>query len=59
MERTRETALPTMKDRFSESEISEIRAKYDEFQAKFREIRDKNEIIQYLQNPENETLYEL
>ena len=59
MERTRETALPTMQDRFSESEISEIRAKYDEFQAKFGEIRDKNEIIQYLQNSENETLYEL
>ena len=59
MERTRETALPTMQYRFTESEIFEIRAKYDEFQAKFREIRDKNEIIQYLQNPENETLYEL
>ena len=59
MERTRETALPTMQDRFSESEISEIRTKYDEFQAKFREIWDSNQIIQYLQNPDNETLYEL
>jgi hypothetical protein len=59
MERTRETALPMMKDWLSDTEISEIRAKYDEFQAKFREIWDKNEIIAYLQNPENETLYEL
>jgi hypothetical protein len=59
MERTRETALPMMKDWLSDAEISEIRAKYDEFQAKFREIWDKNEIIAYLQNPENETLYDL
>jgi len=59
MERTRETALTMMKDWLSDAEISEIRAKYDEFQAKFREIWDKNEIIAYLQNPENETLYDL
>jgi hypothetical protein len=59
MERSRETALPMMKDWLSDVEISEIRAKYDDFQAKFREIWDKNEIIAYLQNPENETLYDL
>jgi hypothetical protein len=59
MERSRETALPMMKDWLSESEISEIRAKYEEFQNKFREIWDKNEIIAYLQNPDNDTLYEL
>ena len=59
MERTWETALPIMRDWFSESEISDIRTKYEGFQAKFREIWDKNEIIAYLQNPENETLYDL
>jgi hypothetical protein len=59
MERTWETALPTMNDWFSVEEISEIRTRYEDFQIKFREIRDKNEIIKYLQNPENETLYDL
>jgi hypothetical protein len=59
MERTRETALPTMNDWFTSDEINEIRVKYDEFQTKFREIWDKNEIIAYVQNPENETLYDL
>jgi len=59
MERTRETALPMMNDWLSASEISEVRAKYDEFQNKFREIWNKNEIIAYLQNPDNETLYDL
>ena len=48
-----------LKDWLSDAKISEIRTKYDEFQAKFREIWDKNEIIAYLQNPENETLYDL
>jgi hypothetical protein len=59
MDRVWETALPILNDWLSDAEISEIRAKYDEFQAKFREIWDKNEIIAYLQNPENETLYDL
>lgn len=59
MDRVRETALPTLNDWFTADEVSAIRTKYEDFQAKFREIWDKNEIIEYLQNPENETLYDL
>ena len=59
MDRVRETALPTLNDWFTADEVSAIRTKYEDFQAKFREIWDRNEIIEYLQNPENETLYDL
>jgi hypothetical protein len=59
MERSRETALPMMNDWLSESEISEVRTKYEEFRSKFIGIWDKNEIIAYLQDPKNETLYDL
>jgi hypothetical protein len=59
MERVRETALPIMNDRYSAEQVSEIRKNYEDFQEKFRELRDSNQIIEYLQNPENETLYDL
>lgn len=59
MDRVRETALPTLNDWFTTDEVSAIRTKYEDFQVKFREIWDKNEIIEYLQNPDNETLYDL
>ncbi|MCR5412846.1 MAG: class I tRNA ligase family protein, partial [Patescibacteria group bacterium] len=59
MERTRETAFPTLKDRYTEEEIKEIRQHYDAFQAKWREIRDKGESIAYLHNEKNETLFDL
>jgi hypothetical protein len=59
MDRVRETALPTLNDWFTADEVSAIRTKYEDFQAKFRELRDSNQIIEYLQNPENETLYDL
>ncbi|MBR4633972.1 hypothetical protein IKO50_03295 [bacterium] len=59
MDRVRETALPTLNDWFTADEVSAIRTKYEDFQSKFREIWDKNEIIEYLQNPENETLFDL
>jgi hypothetical protein len=48
-----------LNDWFTADEVSAIRTKYEDFQAKFREIWDKNEIIEYLQNPENETLFDL
>lgn len=59
MERVWETALPMMLNWFGEAEVAKIRIKYEEFQAKFRELRDKKEIIEYTQNPNNETIYEL
>jgi hypothetical protein len=59
MDRVRETALPTLNDWFTADEVSAIRTKYQDFQSKFRELRDSNQIIEYLQNPENETLYDL
>ena len=59
MERVRETALTIMNDRYSAEQVSEIRKNYEDFQEKFRELRDSNQIIEYLQNPENETLYDL
>jgi hypothetical protein len=59
MERVRETALPIMNDWYSTEQVDEIRKKYEEFQVKFREIWDKNEIIEYVLNPENDTLYDL
>jgi hypothetical protein len=59
MERVRETALPIMNDWYSAEQVSEIRKNYENFQEKFRELRDSNQIIEYLQNPENETLYDL
>jgi hypothetical protein len=59
MERVRETALPIMNDWCSAEQVSEIRKNYENFQEKFRELRDSNQIIEYLQNPENETLYDL
>jgi hypothetical protein len=59
MDRVRETALPTLNDWFTADEVSTIRTKYEDFQSKFREIWDKNEIIEYVLNPENDTLYDL
>ena len=59
MDRVRETALPIMNDWFTADEVSAIRTKYEDFQSKFREIWDKKEIIEYVLNPENDTLYDL
>jgi hypothetical protein len=59
MERVRETALPIMNDRYSAEQVSEIRKNYEDFQAKFRELRDSKKVIEYLQDPGNETLYDL
>jgi hypothetical protein len=59
MERVWETALTIMNDWYSPEQVSEIRKNYEGFQAKFREIRDRNEIIEYVLNPENDTLYDL
>ena len=59
MERVWETALTIMNDRYLPEQVSEIRKNYEEFQAKFREVWDRNEIIQYVLNPENDTLYDL
>jgi hypothetical protein len=59
MERVRETALTIMNDWYSAEQVSEIRKNYEDFQEKFRELRDSKKIIEYLQNPENETLYDL
>ena len=59
MERARETALPLLKERYSESEISEVRANYEKFQADFENIRDNWDIINYLADKNNETLFDL
>jgi hypothetical protein len=59
MERVRDTALTIMNDWYSAEQVSEIRKNYEDFQEKFRELRDSKKIIEYLQNPENETLYDL
>ena len=59
MERAWETALPMMNDWYSAEQVAEIRKNYEDFERKFRELWDSNQIIEYLQNPENETLYEL
>jgi hypothetical protein len=59
MDRTRETALPLLKQRYSENEISEVRANYEKFQSDFRKIRDDGDIINYLQDKNNETLFDL
>lgn len=59
MERTWETALPLLNERYSADEISNIRAKYDELQKEFREIRDNGNIIEYLANQDNELLFDL
>jgi len=59
MERTRETALPMMNDWLSPEQVSEVRKNYEEYQAKYRELRDSNQIIEYLQNPKNDTLFDL
>lgn len=59
MDRVRETALPTLNDRFSAEQVSDIQSKYEDFQWKFRELRDSNQIIEFLLNPESETLYDL
>jgi hypothetical protein len=59
MDRVWETALPTLNDWFTADEVSAIRTKYEDFQSKFREIWDKNEIIEYVLNPDNDTLYDL
>ena len=59
MERARETALPMMNDWLSPEQVSEVRKKYEEYQVKYRELRDSNQIIEYLQHPENDTLFDL
>jgi hypothetical protein len=59
MERSWETALPTLNDWFSAEELKSIRSKYEEFQIKFRELWDSKQIIEYVSNPENKTLYDL
>ena len=59
MDRVWETALPTLNDWFTADEVSAIRTKYENFQSQFIEIWDKNEIIEYVLKPENNTLYDL
>jgi hypothetical protein len=59
MYRTRETVLPTLNDWFTTDEVNAIKSKYEDFQTKFRELRYSKEIIKYLQNSENNTLYDL
>ena len=59
MERTRETAFPTLKDRYTTEGIAEIRKNYERFQKTFREMREKKEVIDYLQDTSKQQLFDL
>ncbi len=59
MDRCWESAEPLMRQWHSDSEISEIRSRYEGMQTTFRELRDKWSIIDYLQDDSNDTLYDL
>jgi len=58
MERSWETALPLMKQRYGDIQIKEIREKYEQMQTKFRLIWDDKKIVDYLQDENNDTFFD-
>ena len=59
MERSWETALPLLKQWYDDSQIKEIRVKYEEMQSRFRSLWDEKVIVDYLQDENNDTLFDL
>jgi broad specificity phosphatase PhoE len=59
MERVRQTIVPFLNDKYGENEVKNIRTKYEEVQKKFRDLRDKHNIISYLEEDKNEYLFEI
>jgi broad specificity phosphatase PhoE len=59
MERVRQTIVPFLNDKYGESEVKNIRIKYEQVQEKFRNLRNKHKIIHYLAEDTNEYLFEI
>lgn len=53
------TILPYLESIYTPEDIKIIKTKYEEVRKTFKELREKNELISYIKNPDNKKTFEL